>query len=312
MYVHEDRDPVFGTLGQDASSASGESSDVVPSMTGEQFAWHLVGVLHLLNRLPRILGAIAGTIPDACRTEMEARVARLTYPIDPSALVGSDVSAEDVAACAEGRVDRLLGWIKSIEYEADITNLVLGPDWRDVGVDHRNAAAVAYRLGAVEPIRAKRWYEGVTSMIAVAQGSIRSELDHELELAQIDLAFWIHVDEVSNWPLTVLRTMLEELGKFAAAVAEAAGGAIGAAGEGLAAGLWKAVKPLILPALLVGAGYVAWTMRYQIHAALTSAGSAPALPRRGKAGEAINVASRLLPEAAGTDGLGFGGGRRLR
>jgi hypothetical protein len=175
---------------------------------------------------------------------------------------------------------------------------VVGRDWPglipiqpNAALDRRSAAVVAQRLSKADPSAVQDWYLKTTQAISAGFDLIQAQLDEELRAAVEDMQFWATIDALRQLPLRVIENMLLWLGQFAGAVLGAAGEGLGAAAGGIASAIWSIAKPLILPALLVGAAYVGWTQRYRIHAALTGRGGAPAPGDRDEA----EAETHLLP-----------------
>ena len=260
---------LFGTDGT-LASALGQAdvqptADVQPDMpealrgmTGEQYALHFQYLLRALKRLswkvPQVAREISGGTYGGGVVDTVIMIARATAAV---ALVSNAVAAS---------VD------------------VVGRDWPNLVLDRRNAAVVAQRLSKADPSAVQRWYSTVTQSIGPSFDLIQAQLDEELRVAVEDMQFWATIDALRQLPLTLLKNALTWLGEFARDV-------LGTAADVVASTFWDLVKPLILPALLVGAAYVGWTQRHRIHAALTSRGGAP-VPGDG---DEVEAETHLLP-----------------
>lgn len=275
---------LFGTDGTLASALG--QADVVPTpdvqpdipealrgMTGEQYALHFQYLLRALKRLswkvPQVAREIsAGTYAGGGVVDAVVMTARAAAAM---ALVSNAVAAS---------VD------------------VVGRDWPglipaqpNAALDRRSAAVVALRLSKADPAAVQDWYLRTTQAIRSGFDLIQAQLDEELRAAAEDMQFWATIDGLRQLPLKVVENMLLWLGQFAGSVLGAAGEGLGAAGAGLASAIWSIAKPLILPALLVGAAYVGWTQRHRIHAALTGRGGA-SVPGDG---DEVEAETHLLP-----------------
>ena len=267
---------LFGTDGT-LASALGQAdvqptADVQPDMpealrgmTGEQYALHFQYVLRALKRL-------SWKVPQTAR----------------------EISA---GAYAGGVVDQVVMTARAAAAMALVSNAVaasvdvVGRDWPGLVLERRGAAVVAQRLSKADPSAVQDWYLKTTQAIRAGFDLIQAQLDEELRAAVEDMQFWATIDALRQLPLKVIENMLLGLGQFAGAVLGAAGEGLGAAASGLASAIWSIAKPLILPALLVGAAYVGWTQRHRIHAALTGRGGA-SVPGDG---DEIEAETHLLP-----------------
>jgi hypothetical protein len=273
---------LFGTDGTLASALG--QADVQPTtdvqldmpealrgMTGEQYALHFQYVLRALKRL-------SWKVPQTAR-----EISAGTY-------AGGVVDAVVMAARAAAAMA-----LVSNAVAASVD--VVGRDWPglipvqpNAALDRRSAAVVAQRLSKADPSAVQDWYLKTTQAISTGFDLIQAQLDEELRAAAEDEQFWATIDALLGLPLKMIENMLLWLGQFAGSVLGAAGEGLGAAAGGIAFLIWSIAKPLILPALLVGAAYVGWTQRHRIHAALTGRGGST-VPGDGD----VEAETKLLP-----------------
>lgn len=265
---------IFGTDGTLESALAqadvAPTTDVMPDMpealrgmTGEQYALHFQYVLRAIKRL-------SWKVPQTAREIQQG-----TY-------TGGVVDAVVMAARAAAAMA-----LTSNAVAAAVD--VIGRDWTGFVVDRRGAAVIALRLSKADPSAVQDWYLRTTQAIREGFDLIQARLDEELRAAVDDMEFWARIDALRRLPLTVFENMLLWLGQFAGSVLGAAGEGAGAAAEGIASLIWSVVKPLLLPAALVGVAYIGWTQRYRIHAALERRGGAPG------GDDEVEAETRLLP-----------------
>ena len=218
------------------------TTEEVQAMTGEQFAWHIQHMLWGLNRL---------------MTEVPRRVAAASAVCNN--MGGGPVAESMRVLCHEQNADFYASYaaIQAVlDHAHRVTITTLGSDWYQVGVESRNAVAIASRLGNTDPAAAKSWYTTVADALHRGHAAIGADLDEQLIRATAEMNFWGRMLAIGLLPLTAFEVLLAGLALFAAGIARAVGAGVGAVGAGILSGLWKAVKPLIIPALVVGTGAV--------------------------------------------------------
>ena len=129
----------------------------------------------------------------------------------------------------------------------------LGEDWRIVGVEHKNTAAMIYRLRKLPPTLAQSLYNVVALTLDHAYITIDADAAYRIGMAEAERRFWQRLGsalkEFALLPVNAFTGLLNLAGE---SLARAAGGA----GEALSKMLWAAIKPLLVPIALVGGGYV--------------------------------------------------------
>lgn len=285
-----------------------------PGMTGEQFAWHLTALCGMLRWLSRQFPILA----EQCRSGVGGT--ERVFPGVPG-VIPSVTWHEDL--CPPGYLEQYQQLIDESHDVVALTNQVLGPNWQDWTV-YKDAVQIAYRLSGLWltengatmpdgrpvtpafrdgwPAVAQGWYNTVASFVSLGQDVMDADLSYREQVARIEMNFWSHLRRIYAWPQEVFASALNYLGDFAkaaiAAILHAAGDIGGAAAEGLASALWKILKPLIIPALLVGAGFGVYHYRHQIAGSFER----KAFKAGGKRPKEVPAAAEAPVEAA-VDGL---------
>jgi len=269
---------------------SAEMDERLAGMTGEQYAEHFRRCLWALDYLSRNLPRVSD---DARAFTMDRCMAAsgVSWTSGVAWALQSAICQRMAANPPATIADEAIKWVAdAVAY----TVSVLGEDWRVVGVEHKNAAAIAYRLGKLDPAKAQEWYRYVSVTITNSFAVIRSEYEMQYTVVGIQANAVDFLDvllRILHLPVEAFNWIVKKAGEWAQSMLEAIGEGLGHVGEGLASAIWKVVKPLLLPAALVGIAYVGWTQRHRIHAALTGRGGA-SVPGDG---DEIEAETHLLP-----------------
>jgi len=266
-------DGLSGGFGADAAMPT--EADL--GMTGEQFAWHLAGLLGELDWLDREFPILL----NQCLTEHGPGASSEALEM----VTGISVP---VPLCRAGQVDKYATLISGAASVIALTDLVLTPQWRSWVVDreHRDPASIAYRVsglwmnapGAVQPNgqpmtaafragwaqKVQDWYKLVADFVTGGSNEMQADLNYRYEAAVEEMNFWDNLSILYDWPIRLIEAALHWLGEFAKRALAALGDAAAAVAGVGASALWAIIKPLLLPAALVGTGLVVYYYRQDI------------------------------------------------
>lgn len=213
----------------------------VSSMTGEQYANHVISELWLFNLLDTRLPSIIESI----RTEREAIRATPDRPV--WGLLTAASLAKSTASY--------------------ITNTI-GADWRTIA-SKRDVAQLIVRLNRLSPEQLQKWHKTMSTVLDYIRVEVRKDVDRTYTPLTADSG--VDWDSVLAWskkiallPVTASVALLKGATNYVLGAAStglqtvtsAAGSLVGSAATGLTSGLTTSLMPVILLVVVLGGGYL--------------------------------------------------------
>lgn len=221
-----------------------EVADRAINMTGEQFVWHVRAMMNGLLYLKRTLERWIEQYPVGGLSYDQVQALR--------EFLGLPLQGDTPSAGWTLGVARMRDVIAFIDDQIAATGRILGDDWQVVFIDHKNVLALGYRMGRKDTALLKAWYNATAATLEYGFAILKSDLDYRYDIAMSIQAHWSRMRALAAAPIAIFAAIVQTAADWAAAAASAVGGALGAVGEGIVSGIWKAVKPLILPVALLG------------------------------------------------------------
>jgi hypothetical protein len=209
------------------------------TMTGEQFAKHLIAMLWGLDRL---------------RNRFPELIEQLRAEPCEFSVVGSPLTLLARERCIQQRDARIAALSDSlpiIDEAVAATGRVVGDDWYAIGVDHKNWQAVAYRLDQRAPDVVLHWYTLVAQVLDLGHYQIAAELDFQLVMASSDASFWRTMSDIRSLPGEAFGVLVKLAGDAARVAARAAGDLT----RSVVGGVFEGAGPVIGIAALVLGGF---------------------------------------------------------
>lgn len=214
----------------------------IPNMSGEQFAWHMQAMMEGMVLLA---------------PKLEALVRDRQRIIDAYGVSDAEIRDNVWDSFGQQTLSERDLYARQLALHTDIVNFtarLFGDDWEVVFVEHRNAVALAYRLGEMDPGLAKTWYNDTALVLQTSQSVVTTIEEYERRLAEIHARwnFWTAVRQLAALPAQLFRFVLEAVASFAAAALRAVGTALAPVGRALGDTIWELLKSFAVPVLVIG------------------------------------------------------------